>query len=104
LQRVTYCLRQELRPVDKLGRVGGEEFLILLPGTDLTSAAAIAQRLRDAVAALDWPQLAPAYQVTISLGLAQSAQQKDFMQLWACADAALYKAKQNGRNRTELAE
>lgn len=103
LQKVTYCLRKELRPADKLGRVGGEEFLILLPATDLSKASTIAHRLCDAVAALEWPQLEPAYTVTISLGLAQSAQQKDFMQLWACADEALYKAKQNGRNRTELA-
>lgn len=104
LQKVAYCLRQELRPVDKLGRVGGEEFLILLPATDLSMAVSIAQRLCDAVAALEWPQLEPAYTVTISLGLAQSDQQKDFVQLWACADAALYKAKQNGRNRTETAD
>lgn len=104
LQKVAYCLRQELRPVDKLGRVGGEEFLILLPATDLSMAVSITRRLCDAVAALEWPQLEPSYAVTISMGLAQSAQQKDFVQLWACADAALYKAKQNGRNRTELAD
>jgi diguanylate cyclase (GGDEF)-like protein len=103
LQKVAYCLRQELRPVDKLGRVGGEEFLILLPATDLNKAASIAQRLCDAVAALEWPELEPDYTVTISLGLAQSERQKDFMQLWACADSALYKAKENGRNRLELA-
>lgn len=103
LQKVAYCLRQELRPVDKLGRVGGEEFLILLPATDLNTATAIAQRVCDAVAALGWPHLEDGYSVTISLGLAQSDRQKDFMQLWTCADDALYKAKQNGRNRIELA-
>ncbi len=104
LQKVAYCLRQELRPADKLGRVGGEEFLILLPATELKSVRAIAQRLCDAVAALEWPELEPAFTVTISLGLAQSGQQKDFMQLWACADSALYKAKESGRNRTELVD
>ncbi|WP_264344197.1 diguanylate cyclase [Rheinheimera sp. MM224] len=104
LQKVAYCLRQELRPVDKLGRVGGEEFLVLLPGTELNSAKAIAQRLCNAVAALEWPQLENSYQVTISLGGAQLGQHKDFMQLWCSADEALYKAKQNGRNRTELAD
>lgn len=104
LQKVAYCLRQELRPVDKLGRVGGEEFLVLLPGTELNSAKAIALRLCDAVAALQWPQLESSYLVTISLGVAQLGQQKDFMQLWCSADEALYKAKQNGRNRIELVE
>lgn len=103
LQKVAYCLRQELRPVDKLGRVGGEEFLILLPATDLSMAVSITQRLCDAVAALEWPQLEPAYTVTISMGLAQSDEQKDFMQLWACADVALYQAKDSGRNRVEIA-
>lgn len=103
LQKVAYCIRQELRPVDKLGRVGGEEFLILLPATDLSKATSIAQRLCNAVAALEWPQLDPAYTVTISLGLAESSQHKDFMQLWACADAALYQAKDSGRNRVEIA-
>ncbi|MDR7121174.1 tetratricopeptide repeat-containing diguanylate cyclase [Rheinheimera soli] len=104
LQKIAYCLRQELRPADKLGRVGGEEFLILLPGTDLSNARAIAQRLCDAVAAMQWPQLQDSYVVTLSLGLAQSGKHKDFIQLWGSADAALYKAKESGRNRTEVAE
>lgn len=103
LQKVAHSLRQELRPVDKVGRVGGEEFLVLLPGTDLTNAQAIAQRLCDVIASLDWPQLESSYVVTISLGVASSRQQKDFLQLWSHADAALYRAKESGRNRVELA-
>lgn len=104
LQKVAYCLRKALRPLDKLGRVGGEEFLVLLPATDLTKAQAIAQRLCHAVAALQWPHLAHSYVVTISLGLAQSGTHKDFMQLWCCSDQALYQAKAKGRNRVETAE
>jgi diguanylate cyclase (GGDEF)-like protein len=103
LQKVAHSLRKELRPLDKVGRVGGEEFLVLLPGTDLANAQAIAQRLCDAIAKLDWPQFESSYVVTISLGVACSRQQKDFMQLWCNADAALYRAKESGRNRVDLA-
>jgi diguanylate cyclase (GGDEF)-like protein len=104
LQKVAYCLRQELRPVDKLGRVGGEEFLILLPGADLNAAQQVAQRLCLAVAALGWPELAQEQTVTVSCGVAEVAQQQNFVQLWGLADTALYQAKQQGRNRVVLAQ
>ena len=88
---------------DALARIGGEEFAVLLPATSETAAWAVAERVRLAVAGL---QLAHAKSsvgpwVTISIGLAQSQLDgyTDFDALFEAADQALYRAKENGRNR-----
>ena len=70
-----------------------------LPGAEPAAAAAVAERLRQAVAAHDWSALAPGLQVRISGGLAQRMAGEDFEALSARADAALYQAKQQGRNQ-----
>lgn len=103
LKKVAHGLRFSLRPQDKIGRVGGEEFLILLPATQQNQAVEIAQRLCLDVAALDWPELEPGRKVTISIGVAGKTQQTDLMQLWHQADTALYQAKHQGRNQVALA-
>ncbi|OBP16527.1 hypothetical protein A5320_03780 [Rheinheimera sp. SA_1] len=102
LKKVAHCLRFSLRPQDKIGRVGGEEFLILLPATLPSQALEIAQRLCLELEALNWPELAPDRKVTISIGIAGKAQQADLLQLWHQADTALYQAKHQGRNQAVL--
>jgi diguanylate cyclase (GGDEF)-like protein len=101
---VSRTLRQNLRPDDHLGRYGGEEFAVLLPGADAVEAAAVAERLRAAVAALQ-PDWAPgASPLTLSGGIAiATAERSDFSQLLVRADQALYRAKNAGRNRIECA-
>jgi diguanylate cyclase (GGDEF)-like protein len=100
---VSTALKLCLRPEDLMGRYGGEEFIVLLPGAHAAEAAAVAERLRRAVAALqpDWaPGAAP---LTISGGIAVMAGQTgDFNELLARADRALYRAKDAGRNRMEF--
>lgn len=93
---------QSLRPLDLFGRIGGEEFVVLLPGVTTETAVAVAERIRSnfmsAAIELDGKPVA----ATVSAGTASAAQSGyRFDALYAIADTALYRAKQNGRNRTE---
>lgn len=100
LRDIAYSLRRELRTFELHYRLGGEEFLLLLPGADGDLAAGIAERLRSAIA-----ELYPAgIQVTCSFGVATAAgAEVGFAQLMAQGDAAMYEAKRLGRNRVERA-
>lgn len=105
LRTVSQTLRGALhRPADILVRYGGEEFIVLLPESDLAAAREIAERLRQAVEALALPHPTSPIgdRVTISLGVAAvQAHEGEFDQLLIAADAALYRAKEKGRNRVE---
>ncbi len=95
------CLRQS----DVLGRFGGEEFLLMLPDTDLAGAAVIAERCREQLAAVRLQADNGAdFGITGSFGVASNARDPDMSvtMLIAAADGALYRAKQGGRNRVEL--
>lgn len=95
LARIATILLKEMRAADYVFRYGGEEFLVLVPDTGLKKACDAAERLRSAVEAEAG--------VTISLGTAAFHEgMPDKEQLVAKADAALYRAKQNGRNRVEV--
>jgi diguanylate cyclase len=88
-----------IRTIDKFGRYGGEEFLLLLPGTPNDEGARILDRLREIVADLDWSAFSPGMQVTISAGVATLKPNESPDALLARADNALYTAKARGRNR-----
>lgn len=101
LRRVARTFADHVRPGDLCARYGGEEIAVLLPNTELPAAATIAERLRLAVAQADVSladgrQLPP---VTVSMGLAEYQADDDLAALIGAADAALYRAKQQGRNR-----
>lgn len=100
LRAVAHTLDGNVRPQDVVARYGGAEFVILLPETDRPAALAIANRLRQEVARTTirvdaLPALPP---VTISLGVALARGTDSFETLMARADAALYRAKSQGRN------
>jgi diguanylate cyclase (GGDEF)-like protein len=103
LKDVAYVLRKQLRAFDLAYRLGGEEFLILVPGSDLTSALELAERLRGGVAATP---VANGLPVTMSVGVSASGRHEpfDYEALFAEADAALYQAKRAGRDRVCAAE
>lgn len=102
LTRVSTAVRGQLRLQDRVGRTGGEEFLVLMPGSSLPSALAIAERLRQAVERLVLDDLANGLKVTISLGVAiRRDEDVSLSAMIARADNALYRAKDGGRNRVE---
>ncbi len=95
------ALGDAARPGDRLGRWGGEEFVILCPATDLTSAQALAESMRLRVAGTE---IAGAGRRTCSFGVAERIAGESVDGLLARADAALYAAKHNGRDRVETAD
>jgi diguanylate cyclase (GGDEF)-like protein len=88
-----------IRNIDRFGRYGGEEFLLLLPETQNDAAARILDRLRAIIADLDWSAFSPGMQVTISAGVATLRADESADTFLARADSALYTAKARGRNR-----
>jgi diguanylate cyclase (GGDEF)-like protein len=105
LQIVARTCRLELRGGDQIGRIGGEEFLVVLGSATAQQACEIAERLRMAVEHLDLSpvasEIAPDLRVTISLGVWVSTDY-DSSAAIAAADSMLYRAKENGRNRVEM--
>ena len=90
---------QELRQIDLLGRYGGDEFVALLPETDLESARLVAERIRSIVEKAFFAYGTSPVSVTTSVGVAEMDEKcADLESLIACADQALYAAKQSGRN------
>ena len=102
LRALAARLREQVRPVDHVARYGGEEFVVILPETTGEGAFALAERLRTAVADSAVPATdGRTIRVTISIGVASfPADAGSGTAMIAAADAALYAAKQGGRNRT----
>ncbi len=103
LKDVAYHLRKQLRAFDLAYRLGGEEFLILLPGSDLAQSAELAERLRSSIS---HSSLGGGVAVTMSFGVGASrnGERFDYSAVFKMADAALYRAKGNGRDQVCLSE
>jgi diguanylate cyclase (GGDEF)-like protein len=100
IKEVAMRLRGVLRHDDLLGRYGGEEFVLLLPGTTAANAAHLAERLRHAVTDTPVPTRTGPLEVTVSVGATQVQATDSIVEdALARADAALYRAKQGGRNQ-----
>ncbi len=105
LRRLGRLTLDMVRSLDEAYRVGGEEFAVVLPHTDAAQAMALAERLREHVAALHVPLPdGGTVRFTISLGVAQAVPgTKEIKDIYATADDALYAAKRGGKNRTACA-
>ena len=102
LKLASQHMKSRIRNVDIMGRLGGEEFAITLPETDLSTALDIAERIRLSVASLSLETDQGRVSFTISIGLTKLADAcSSNEQLIKQADELLYRAKQNGRNRVE---
>lgn len=101
LRTVARAVLQSLRPEDLVTRYGGEELLALLPGLEIEASRNVAERLRSAVENMEITatdgSVLPS--LTISVGITEMQEGSDPLQLIAQADAALYRAKKEGRNR-----
>lgn len=95
-------LREQLRPGDLLGRYGGEEFVVLISNVDMTAAMQLAARLRQRVRAMHISLNNVGMQLTASIGVACLRKDDSLASLVKRADAAMYQAKTNGRNRVML--
>ncbi|MGI5970377.1 MAG: sensor domain-containing diguanylate cyclase [Oscillospiraceae bacterium] len=101
LRQKAEIAQDSIRGSDKLIRLGGEEFLIVLPRTDLNGAYKVAEKLRQSFETLRHPVVG---KTTASFGVAQRAGAEDFPDLYRRADEALYKAKENGRSQVVAAQ
>ncbi|MHB8108450.1 MAG: diguanylate cyclase [Syntrophorhabdaceae bacterium] len=99
LKGVTKTAKDNLRTIDKVGRYGGEEFLIILPETEAGKAVLVAERLRSAVENEVFEPDGHSIRVTISSGLASYAADRQEKELIKIADDNLYRAKGEGKNR-----
>ncbi|MBL8299630.1 MAG: GGDEF domain-containing protein [Rhodanobacteraceae bacterium] len=105
LQNLVACSRHHLRPGDLIGRLGGEEFLVLLRDADRGVAIEIAERLRIAVATLDLRTCGERLDLSVSIGVATLSEHgNEFAVLVRSADRAMYLAKRRGRNRVVAAD
>lgn len=103
LRELARCLDGALRPTDSVGRIGGDEFLVLLPQTRVGEARAVADRLRRAVARLNTSFAGVAQPLTVSLGVAPVLEDSPSLQdLIALTELALARSKNAGKNRATV--
>lgn len=89
-------VKNMIRQTDIFGRIGGEEFIIILPSTSIAEAKTFAERIREFIAISEYPTVG---KITVSIGGAEFTDGDDIESLVKRADDALYEAKNNGRNR-----
>ena len=100
LQQFVVTLKSALREIDILGRIGGEEFAVLLPDTSLEDAFLSAERVREVIANTTFEKMGKTLSVTTSIGVASQLEDMSGIdELLSNADSALYQAKNAGRNR-----
>ncbi|WP_374594658.1 GGDEF domain-containing protein [Aquabacterium sp.] len=102
LIEVSQALRAAVREQDSVGRWGGEEFLVVLPNTELDGAELVAERIRNALGEMQVMAGGEAVAVTMTLGLSSCREGENMEAAIARADEALYRGKAAGRNRLEL--
>lgn len=99
LRHVADALAQQLRPAHPIFRTGGEEFAVIVPNSDIAEASVVAERLRAAVSLIAVPVSGDDVRITISVGVTDSRGFEAQDAMLKAADAALYRAKSDGRNR-----
>ncbi|MDQ2075273.1 GGDEF domain-containing protein [Marinimicrobium sp. ABcell2] len=103
LKQLASLLARHVRQADCVARWGGEEFVILLPGTQMMDAYTLAEKLRTLVSEQSFDAM-PGQRVTLSMGVGEREQGESYIELFRRVDKALYRAKDQGRNCTVLAD
>lgn len=104
LKEVSGILLKSIRDIDTAARYGGEEFMIILPNTDKVQARIVAERMRKTIEDYDFAEVDRKISVSIGISGMPDAKVDNEEKLIRCADFAMYRAKQLGRNRTVTAE
>jgi len=99
LQKFAVLAKDVIREVDYVARFGGEEFLLILVKTPLTEAIVVAERISKSIGKFSFGDLSPDLNITVSIGVAEYKSGELIEDLLDRADAALYRAKESGRNR-----
>lgn len=99
LFEVAQVLRDTTRSVDTVGRLGGEEFIIICPNTDIVGGLIIAEKIRSSIGELNIPDVG---RITVSVGVAEFTGEETAHELIKSADTALYRAKRSGKNKVEI--
>jgi diguanylate cyclase (GGDEF)-like protein len=102
LRLIARATKSALRAVDVVGRLGGEEFGVYLPGANLTNAVEISERIRCAVSSVVFMPSKRKHALSVSVGCAAFERPVGFRELFQIADESLYAAKGGGRNRVEI--
>lgn len=102
LKAVTAAIRSALREVDLIGRIGGEEFCVFLPGARPDHCAQIAERIRSSVEQVDFKASEEKWPMSVSIGGATFSGTTTFSELFRSADRRLYEAKRAGRNQVVI--
>jgi two-component system cell cycle response regulator len=102
LRTIGHHFKKSMRTNDIACRFGGEEFVILLPNTDKKNGVEVAQKLRKNIAGIPFQADTAQFSITLSIGVASSADADSFGDILERADKALFRAKDSGRNRVVL--
>jgi diguanylate cyclase (GGDEF)-like protein len=102
LTEITDLTRMHIRVTDIAARYGGEEFVVVMPQTTAQTAHGVAERLRQQIENHDWERLAKGLRVTVSIGVADDLSLPDFEKLLSLADARMYEAKNDGKNKVKV--
>jgi diguanylate cyclase len=103
LKIIAQTIQGSLRPADIVGRIGGEEFGVFLPGADAVGAFEVAERIRGVICKTIFPLSSNLRRLSVSVGGVTFDRNASYDELFSRADACLYAAKGNGRNRVDLA-
>jgi len=102
LKKVSDCVTLQVRAVDVFGRLGGEEFLVILPQCTSDDAKKFIERCIEAFKKIKHPKLPSDFQITASFGIASKSNGESLEELIIEADNAMYRAKRNGRNQIQI--
>ena len=102
LKKVSDCVKERTRPVDVFGRLGGEEFIVILPQCTSDDAKKFIERCAEAFKNIEHAKLPNDFKITASFGVAAKSNGESLEELIIEADNAMYQAKRNGRNQTQI--